>query len=182
MSYWKISTWIISAPHYQGIGYTLRKRNMLNDATNNSVWYAVLSRSVVSDSLWPHGLQPTRLLCPWGFSRQEYWSGCHALLQGIFQTQGLNPGLLHWRWILYRLSHQGSSRILEWVAIPSPGDLPNPGIKPGFPHCQQILYQLSYQGSPKNSLTRCKMWEFYRINNGFFPNPSETANGKIRKA
>ena len=36
---------------------------------------AVLSHSVVSDSLWPHGLQPTRLLCPWGFSTQEYWSG-----------------------------------------------------------------------------------------------------------
>ena len=118
MSYWKISTWIITAPHYQGIGYMLRKRDMLNDATNNSLWYAVLSHSVVSDSLWPHGLQPTRLLCPWGFSRQEYWSGCHALLQGIFQTQGLNPSLLHWRWILYRLSHQGSSRILEWVAYP----------------------------------------------------------------
>ena len=30
-----------------------------------------------------------------GFSRQEYWSGCHALLQGIFPTQGLNPSLLH---------------------------------------------------------------------------------------
>ena len=35
----------------------------------------VLSRSVVSDSLPPHGLQPARLLCPWGFSRQGYWSG-----------------------------------------------------------------------------------------------------------
>ena len=34
--------------------------------------------------------------------------GCHALLQGIFLTQGLNPGLPHCRWILYRLSHQGS--------------------------------------------------------------------------
>ena len=34
--------------------------------------------------------------------------GCHALLQGIFPTQGLNLGLLHWRWILYSLSHQGS--------------------------------------------------------------------------
>ena len=33
------------------------------------------SRSVVSDSWWPHGLQPTRLLYPWDFSRQEYWSG-----------------------------------------------------------------------------------------------------------
>ena len=37
--------------------------------------------------------------------------GCHALLQGIFQTQGLNPGLLHCRWILYCLSHQRSLNI-----------------------------------------------------------------------
>ena len=44
--------------------------------------------------------------------------GCHALLQGIFPTQGSNPGLLHCRWILYCLSHQGSPRILEWVAYP----------------------------------------------------------------
>ena len=34
--------------------------------------------------------------------------GCHALLQGILPTQGLNPGLLHCRWILYHISHQGS--------------------------------------------------------------------------
>ena len=34
--------------------------------------------------------------------------GCHALLQGIFPTQGLNPGLPHWGWILYCLDHQGS--------------------------------------------------------------------------
>ena len=33
------------------------------------------SRSVVSDPLWPHGLQPTRFLCPWVFSRQEDWNG-----------------------------------------------------------------------------------------------------------
>ena len=32
--------------------------------------------------------------------------GCHALLQGIFPTQGLNPGLPHCRWILYHLSQQ----------------------------------------------------------------------------
>ena len=36
---------------------------------------AVLSCSVKSDSLWPHGLQPPRILCPWVVSRQEYWSG-----------------------------------------------------------------------------------------------------------
>ena len=44
--------------------------------------------------------------------------GYHALLQGIFPTQGLNPGFLHCRWILYHLSHQESSRILGWVAYP----------------------------------------------------------------
>ena len=50
---------------------------------------AVLSRSVVSDSLRPQGLQPTRLLCPWGFSRQEHWSGLPCLPPG-----GLpNPGI-----------------------------------------------------------------------------------------
>ena len=48
--------------------------------------------------LWPTGLQPTRLLCPWGFPRQEYWSvGSHLLLQGIFLTQELNLYLLHWQ-------------------------------------------------------------------------------------
>ena len=46
-----------------------------------------------------------------GFSRQEYGVGCHALLQGIFPTQGLNPSLLqllYCRQILLPLSHQGS--------------------------------------------------------------------------
>ena len=42
--------------------------------------------------------------------------GCSALLQRIFPTQGLNPGLPHCGWILYHLSPQGSPRILEWVA------------------------------------------------------------------
>ena len=44
--------------------------------------------------------------------------GCHALLQGSFPTQALNPGLLHCRQILYHLSHQGSPRTLRWVTYP----------------------------------------------------------------
>ena len=44
--------------------------------------------------------------------------GCHDLLQGIFPTQGLNPGLPHCRQILYHLNHHGSSGILDWVAYP----------------------------------------------------------------
>ena len=67
-------------------------------------------------TLLPHGLWPPGSM---GFSRQEYWMGCHALLQGIFPTQGLKPSLPHCRQILYlNLSHQGSLRILEWVAYP----------------------------------------------------------------
>ena len=46
-----------------------------------------------------------------GFSRQEYWSGFHFLLQGIFPTQESNPGLLHCRQILYRLSYEGSPQL-----------------------------------------------------------------------
>ena len=42
-----------------------------------------------------------------GFSRLDSGVGCHSLLQGIFLTQGSNPGLLHCRQILYHLSHQG---------------------------------------------------------------------------
>ena len=52
------------------------------------------------------------------FSRPEYWMGNLFLFQGIFPTQGSNPGLLHWRWILYQLSHKRSPGILEWVAYP----------------------------------------------------------------
>ena len=62
--------------------------------------------------------------------------GSLSLLQGTFPTQGSNPGLLHCKWLLYQLSHKGSPGILEWVAYPSPVDLPDPGIKPGFPAFQ----------------------------------------------
>ena len=66
---------------------------------------AVLILSVVSSSLLLHGLQPARLPCPWDSPGQNTGVGCHALLQGIFPTQGSNPGLLHCRQILYSLSH-----------------------------------------------------------------------------
>ena len=42
--------------------------------------------------LQPHGLQPTRLLCPWDSPSKNTGIGCHFLLQGIFQTQGLVGG------------------------------------------------------------------------------------------
>ena len=48
----------------------------------------------MSDSLWPHGLQPASLLCPWDSPGKNSGMGCHALFQGIFPTQGSNPCLL----------------------------------------------------------------------------------------
>ena len=69
-----------------------------------------VSRSVVLDSLRPHGLQLTRLLSPRDFSGNDTGVGCHCLLQGISPTQGLNPGLLGCMQILYRVSYKGSPR------------------------------------------------------------------------
>ena len=71
------------------------------------------SHSVVSDSLRPLGLYSL-----WDFPGQNTGVGSLFLLQGIFPTQGLNPGIPHCRQILYQLSHKGSPRILEWVAYP----------------------------------------------------------------
>ena len=59
--------------------------------------------SVVSDSLWPH-----RLYSSWNSPSQNIGVSSLSLLQGIFPTQGLNPGLLHCRRILYQLSHKES--------------------------------------------------------------------------
>ena len=66
------------------------------------------SCSVVSNSLQPCGLQPTRLLHPWNSPGKNTGVGSHSLLQGIFPIQESNPNLLHCRQILYHLSHQGN--------------------------------------------------------------------------
>jgi len=69
------------------------------------------SLSVVSNSLWPHGLYS-----PWNSPGQNTGVGSLSLLQGIFPIQGLNPRFPHCGQILYQLCHKGSPRIPEWVA------------------------------------------------------------------
>ena len=71
------------------------------------------SHSIISDSLRPH-----RVCSPWNSPGQNSGVGNLSLLQGIFPTQGSNPGLPHCRQILYQLSHKRTPRILEWVAYP----------------------------------------------------------------
>ena len=95
--------------------------------------------------------------------------GCHFLLQGIFPTQGSNPGLLHCRQMLYHLSHQGSQMKVKvsqcrlfttpWTSspgqntgvgsfFPSPADLPNSGIEPGSPALQVDSSPTELTGEP----------------------------------
>ena len=78
-------------------------------------------------SNWVHRIQfssvahSCRTLCdpmeysPWNSPCQSTGVGSHSLLQGMFPTQGSNPGLPYCRWIFYQLSHQGSPRILEYL-------------------------------------------------------------------
>ena len=68
---------------------------------------------VMSESLRPHGLWPARLLCPWNSPGKNTVVGSLSLLQGIFLTQGSNPGLLNCRVILYRLSYHDFRVILS---------------------------------------------------------------------
>ena len=99
---------------------------------------------VTSDSLQPHGLY-----CLWNSLGQNTGVDSLFLLQGIFPTQELNPGLPHCRQILYQISHKGSPRMLVSVAgIPSPADFPDPGIIPGSPALQAVSLPTELSGMP----------------------------------
>ena len=65
--------------------------------------------TLATQLLQPNGLGPARLLCPWDSPGKNTGAGCHALLQGIFLIQALNPRLLHWQADSLSLSPQGSS-------------------------------------------------------------------------
>ena len=101
-------------------------------------------RSVGSNSLQPHGLYS-----PWNSMEQNTGVSSFSLLQGIFPTQGLNPGLPHFRQLLYQLNHRGSPRILEWVAHPFSNVSFWPRIWTRVSYIAgKFFYQLSYQGIP----------------------------------
>ena len=83
----------------------------LEELNNNQCWTTQWSEVKSLSRVW-------LFVTPWtvahqaswsmGFSRHEHWIGCHFLLQGIFLTQGSNPGLPHCRQTLYCLSYRGS--------------------------------------------------------------------------
>jgi len=68
----------------------------------------------MSNSLRPHGLQPSRLLPPWNFPGKNTGVGCHFFFQEIFWTWASNPCLLHCRQILY---HWASMEVLKFSLV-----------------------------------------------------------------
>ena len=70
--------------------------------------YMYVCYSHVSNSSWPRGLKPTMLLWPRNPPGKSSGVYSYALLQGIVPTQGLNPGLMYCRQILYSLNYLGS--------------------------------------------------------------------------
>ena len=89
------------------------------------VCVCVLRHSVMSNSLQPHGLQLARLLYPWNSPGKNAGMSSRSLLQGIFPTQGSNPGIfptqrsnLHWRQSLYCLSDRGSPQFCVQMKEP----------------------------------------------------------------
>ena len=80
------------------------------------------------------------------FSRPEYWSG-YSLLQGIFPTQGSNPGLTQGIQILYPAEPQGKSKNTGGGSLSLlQGIFLTQELNWGLLHCGRILYQLNYQG------------------------------------
>ena len=79
-----------------GVFFQSYERVLQLDSGDGYRTLCVLSCSVTLDSFRPHGLLPTRLLCPWDFPRKNTGVGCLALLQGIFLARDRRRILYHW--------------------------------------------------------------------------------------
>ena len=119
------------------------------------------SRAQLCVTLWR---QPARLFCPWGSPGKGTRVGCHALLQGILQAQGLKPGLLHCRQTLY-VNPPGKPIGVESQSLIR-GDLPDSGIKPGSPALQEDSSPSEPPGTPWSARWGIpkSSWLFYSLN------------------
>ena len=82
----------------------------LNNVLSHDVLCAMLSHLVMSDSLWPHGLRPSRLLCPWGISRQNCRGRLPFPSPGALPNPGMDRTLPALQVDSLLLSHQGSPK------------------------------------------------------------------------
>ena len=111
----------------------------------------MLSRSVMIDSLRPHGLWPTRILCPWDSPGKNTGVGCHALLQRIFLTPGSNLGLLHCRLILSEPPGTPSQCLEACSKVWYGSDLcPRAPLLRGLVRLQKVLFHFRDQSESGN--------------------------------
>ena len=89
--------WVHSQAHISPHPPPPPHRNLANPLRSQIMIETMLATHSCPTLCDPHGLQPTRLLHSWDSPGRNAGEGCHSLLQGIFLTQGLNPGLLHCR-------------------------------------------------------------------------------------
>ena len=112
----KSQTWLSDFFHFslscigEGNGNPLQCSCLENPRDGGAWWAAIYGVPQSRTPLKRLSSSSSRLLCPWDSPGKNTRVGCHFLLQGIFPTQGLNLGLLHCKWILYHLSHQGSPK------------------------------------------------------------------------
>ena len=95
--------------HCRQILYNLSYREVLVIPSLTFLLNCCLYANSYTTVLQPHGLWPTRLLCPWDFPGKNSGMGGHFLFQGLFPSQGLNPCLLHWQVDSLPLNHQRSA-------------------------------------------------------------------------
>ena len=87
------------------------------------------------------------ILCPWGLSRQEYWSGLPCPPPGILPNPGIKPRSLALQADSLPTEPPGKPRNTGVGSLTLlQGIFPTQESNPGLPHCRQILYQLSHQG------------------------------------
>ena len=133
----------------------------------------IVSCSVVSNSLRPHALQPTKLICLWNSPSKNTGVGSYPLLQGIFPTQASNLGLLHWRQTLFPERHGWSREAMGSVQRNFPSTtgkfpmLPAPKEEGFVPESQRLPHLCPLQGSTtvtgnvKASLLTCVIISIY---------------------
>ena len=78
-----------------------RTTGMSPEPSVSTLYFFIVVGKLCLILLWPRGLQPARLPCPWDFPSKNTGVGSYFLLRRIFQTQRSNPNLLHGRQILY---------------------------------------------------------------------------------
>ena len=101
----------------------------------------------MSDFLQPHGLQPARLLCLWGFFRQEYWSGLSCPPPGDLPNPWIEPRSPALQADSFLSKPPGKPKNIGVGSLSLlQGNFLTQKSNQGLLHCRQILYQLSYQG------------------------------------